>query len=518
MVGAQEEAIRAAHQLPQMPSDEAAQRALAELAQAQETLKTGAEYLSKGLPESEALESTRKQLEKAATALQKSADQIRAEDTKEARKNVRDALGQLAAVRKEVHHAVKRDPAALPSPLNSTDPMADLLKQLQQFNESQKQLRTAADEAAKMAKEQRELAERTKLPNNVDHKPTAEQQKKLRDKFEQFRKEQSQACKLASGQCNRAGSAMSKATSAMQSLASQNTTATQQSANQAAGQSAEALRNLAESLGRQAGNQENILARQLQRALDRQIQYLEQVEQNPGNATEQELAQASENMKSTTSELQKMANDSKTRKQFSDKLREELNPENKKKLDGQCQGVCNNPGGGAGRKQAAGAAKAGLQRVAQAMQPGERPGGAPRPGGSDPLRTDSSQALARARQQLESLMRSAQLGRRPSPSEQRQLLRDALRNMQIGKAPAGRGSAPNDPTSALEDLPKEEDLQIDMELLRRLLAQLEQVQVEQSPAREANEKPNVTNLDPQNYPPGYRDWIQRYYRHLAEQP
>jgi hypothetical protein len=28
----------------------------------------------------------------------------------------------------------------------------------------------------------------------------------------------------------------------------------------------------------------------------------------------------------------------------------------------------------------------------------------------------------------------------------------------------------------------------------------------------------VTDLDPQNYPPGYRDWIQRYYRRLAEQP
>jgi hypothetical protein len=405
----------------------------------------------------------------------------------------------------------------MPSPLHTTDPLADLAKQLQEFNHKQERLRKAAEQAGQLADEQRKLADDVTPPKNADNQAAAAEQKKLQQRFNEFRKEQAEACKLASGQCDKAGSALSKSTSAMQKLASQGTPAAQQGANRAANQSAAALRQLAEDLEQQAENQDNALARQLQRALDRQIQFLENLEQNPGDATEQQLEAAAQNMNSTTSELQKLAQDQRTREQFSDELREELNPENKQKLDGQCQAMCNNPGGGNGRKQAAATAKAGLQRVARAMQSGGQAGLARRPSGSDHLRTDSSRALARARQQLESLMRSAQYGR-GRPADQRQLLRDALRNMKAGMARAGRGAPPNELTSALEEQLKEERLEIDVELLRRLLAELEQVQVEKIAKDPLKEQPNVTNLDPQNYPPGYRDWIQRYYRRLAEQP
>ncbi len=150
------------------------------------------------------------------------------------------------------------------------------------------------------------------------------------------------------------------------------------------------------------------------------------------------------------------------------------------------------------------------------MQSG-RPGPVRQSGSNDPLATDAAQALQRARQQLQSLMRNAQ-GGRPNPVAQRQLLREAMRNMQTGMAPTGRGAPPNDSVSAMQRQLEEEKTPIDFDLLRRLLAQLDRVQVERIVEHESDEKPRVTHLDPQNYPPGYRDWIQRYFRRLAESP
>ncbi len=150
-----------------------------------------------------------------------------------------------------------------------------------------------------------------------------------------------------------------------------------------------------------------------------------------------------------------------------------------------------------------------------------RPGriGPPRPSGSsDPLATDAAQALQRARQQLESLMRNAR-GTRPNPTAQRRLLREALRNMQSGPGFAGRGAPPNELAAAAQRALEDEAVPIDPDLMRRLLAQLDRVQIERVAEPPAPDKtPRVTHVDPQAYPPGYRDWIQRYFRRLAEQP
>jgi hypothetical protein len=139
-------------------------------------------------------------------------------------------------------------------------------------------------------------------------------------------------------------------------------------------------------------------------------------------------------------------------------------------------------------------------------------------GSPDPLATDAAQALQRARQQLESLMRNAR-GGRPNPAAQRQLLREALRNMQSGPALAGRGAPPHALTSAAQRVLEDEVAPIDPELMRRLLAELDRFQIERIAEPSApDERPRVTHLDPQTYPIGYRDWIQRYFRRLAEQP
>jgi hypothetical protein len=158
-----------------------------------------------------------------------------------------------------------------------------------------------------------------------------------------------------------------------------------------------------------------------------------------------------------------------------------------------------------------------MQQLSQSMRSG-RTGQPRQAGSSDPLATDAAQALQRARQQLESLMRNAQ-GTRPNPAAQRQLLREALRNVQSGPGVAGRGAPPSELAAAAQKTLEDEALPIDFDLMRRLLAQLDRVQIERvaEPSAPA-EAPRVTHLDPQDYPLGYRDWIQRYFRRLAEQP
>jgi len=515
IVDAQKDAIQAVHQLNQSIHDEKSEQELSDLAQAEEVMKTAAKHVGDSLPESETLSPAIAKLRQAAESFQKSAEQFHAEDAELGEQTAQQALGQLAAARREIHNAVKLDPNALPSPPISSDAQADLAEQLEEFNRKQEQLRTAAEQAAQLAEEQRQLAEQIKPCDNAVHRQAAESQRQLRERFDEFRRRQSQACKSTAGQCDKAGSALATSSEALDKLAAKHENAAHQAANRTATESADALKQLANSLGQQSVSQQNSAARGLQRALEEQIQFLENVEKKTQGVTEQQLEQAARNMQATTSELEKMANDPQTRQQFSDQLREELSPEKKKQLDGQCQGICNNPGSG-GRKQAARAAKAGLARVSQAMQSG-RPGPMRRPAATDPLATDAAQALARARQQLESFLRGAQAGG-ARPSYQRPLLRDALRHLQTGNAPAGRGAPPNDLVAALQDQLKDARAPIDFEQLRRLLAMLEQVQVEQTVRHDLNEKPDVTNLDSQNYPPGYRDWIQRYYRRLAEQP
>ncbi len=48
--------------------------------------------------------------------------------------------------------------------------------------------------------------------------------------------------------------------------------------------------------------------------------------------------------------------------------------------------------------------------------------------------------------------------------------------------------------------------------------QMDEVRIERIEEHDPAGKPKVTHFNPQDYPPGYRDWIQRYYQRLAEEP
>jgi DNA repair exonuclease SbcCD ATPase subunit len=335
MVDAQEDAIRAAHRMSQLSPERITPQMSADLAQAQEVMKTGVEYLRASLPDNAELSPSVQQLNQAADSFKQAAEQFRSGQTKEGEQTAQQALGQLAATRKEIHKAVKADPDALPSAVKSSDPLADMTEQLKNSDDLQNQLRSAADQAAKLAEEQRSLAQQIKPCDTAIHRQAAEQERQLREKFDQFRKEQAQACQRAGSQTASAETALSAAAEAIDQLAANHDNPTHQKANRAAADATSALQQLANSLRQQAANQQMAEANQLQQALDEQIKFLENLEQNPDGATQEQLDQAAKNMQATTDQIKKMAEDPATREQFSDELREMLNDENKERLDKQ---------------------------------------------------------------------------------------------------------------------------------------------------------------------------------------
>jgi hypothetical protein len=335
MVDAQEDAIRAAHRMTQWPADRITGQMSSDLAQAQEVMKSGVEYLRSSLPDSAELSPSIEHLNQAAESFKQAADQFRSGQTKEGEQTAQKALGQLAATRKEIHQAVKEHPEVLPKSPSSTDPLVDMTEQLTSADELQNELRDAAEQAAELADAERKIAQQIKPCDNAVHRQAAEEQRQLREKFDAFRKENSQACQRAGGQTSGAEAKLNSAMEALEKLAAEHSNPNHQQGNRATADAASALQQLAKALREQAAKQQMAAANQLQQALEDQIEFLEKLEENPDGATQEQLEQAAKNMQATTDQIKKMAEEPATREQFSDELREMLNDENKERLDKQ---------------------------------------------------------------------------------------------------------------------------------------------------------------------------------------
>jgi hypothetical protein len=333
MIDAQQHTVRAAHRINHAPPDTTSAQTIADLARTQDVMKTAVDYVRGSLPDAAELAPTLEQLNLAADSFKQAAEQFQAGQTKEAELSAQKAIGQLAMARKEIHNAVKAHPDALPGPARSSDPLADLSEQLMESEQVREQLRSAADQAALLAAEQRKLANQIKPCETTAHQQAADAERQLREKFDQFREEQSAACQRAGSQTAAAESALDDAAAAMEQLAAQHDNPKHQQANRAAAGATKALEQLAKSLEQQSWRQQIAQANQLQQAIDQQIKFLEELEQNPDGATQQEIDQATRDMQTATSELKEMAEDPATRGQFSDELREQLSDENKQRLD-----------------------------------------------------------------------------------------------------------------------------------------------------------------------------------------
>jgi hypothetical protein len=296
-----------------------------------------------------------------------------------------------------------------------------------------------------------------------------------------------------------------------QSLADQNP-----SARQDAGQAAEALQKLDNSLEEQQLRDRLADAYRLRKILERQISALGQCQKN-GLSQEQGARLAQQVMQATT-QLKQIGEGAGTRDYFGKKLRESLREENMQQMGAQCARIVQS-GDSSGQKVAAGELAQQLQQVVEAFD-ASCPGGRQRQGNrSQGLMAEGQDALAQGLRQLESAARN-QAGRRALSTRDRdRLAREARTNLGIGITGLyGSNERSEHVINHVDEMLKQPAEHIDMKIVQELLNQLQQLSRDSRAVDRPSEEPaKTTNVDLSRLPPDYREAIEKYFERLSEQ-
>ena len=264
------------------------------------------------------------------------------------------------------------------------------------------------------------------------------------------------------------------------------------------------------------GNRRNQLAEahQLKRALDHQIDQLQQAAQqgsSPGG-----LEAVAGQCKSITSRLKAIADEKPSRDWFGEPLRQALSSGKKQQLDAQCDRL-GQAQGSANRRQASGQLQQGLQEVSRAFDAScpslaGRKQGRPQPEGKE-------ETLAAALRQLGS-MAKRQAGSRPQQQSQGQLGQAALASIQAS-APAlyGYNERTREVIARLKEALKHPEKPLDVRLIQSLTEEIQRAsrEVAVQGAEKKDESPK-TYIDPSRLPPAYRKSIEKYFQKLSQQP
>lgn len=276
---------------------------------------------------------------------------------------------------------------------------------------------------------------------------------------------------------------------------------------------AEQLDRLAEALEKQTPAQQLANAYKLKSMLDEQVKLLKRLEQQPDAMTTQKLQEACRNMKETTSELKRIAEEKPTSECFSQKLREALSDENKRILDSQCDSLGRAEGNSA-RRQAAGTAKAGLQKVSQAFTVSQ-PQLLAELQQDDAFQPGGQRSLDRGIEHLESLLQSSQDGRRLSAEDRKKLQQEALTDIEKGIEDLDSDTESSEKTYRVLREFYTPSVTVDPKVIQRLIEQLENLSVELR--SEEPGEPEIRHIDPEKLPQAYRERIQKYFEKLSEQ-
>ena len=279
---------------------------------------------------------------------------------------------------------------------------------------------------------------------------------------------------------------------------------------------AKELDRLAEALTQQTSAQQLANAYKLKSMLDEQVKLLERLEQDPNAMTAQELEEACQNMKKVTSGLKRTAEEKPTSESFAQKLRESLNDENKRNLDSLCDSLCSAKEGEA-RKQAAGAAKSGLQKVSQAFTESQ-PQLLAELQKEDALQPAGKRSLDRGIKQLEDLLASGRDGRRLSTEDTKKLEQEALTNIEKGIEDLDSASGASGKTYKALRESYAPGVTVDPRVIQQLITQLENLSVELVETQGAGPgEPEIRYVDPEKLPQAYRERIGKYYEKLSGQ-
>jgi hypothetical protein len=169
------------------------------------------------------------------------------------------------------------------------------------------------------------------------------------------------------------------------------------------------------------------------------------------------------------------------------------------------------------RRQAAGTAKAGLQKVSQAFTVSQ-PQLLAELQQDDAFQPGGQRSLDRGIEHLESLLQSSQDGRRLSAEDRKKLQQEALTDIEKGIENLGSDTESSKKTyRALREF-YTPSVTVDPKVIQRLIEQLENLSVElvEVPSEEPGE-PEIRHIDPEKLPQAYRERIRKYFEKLSEQ-
>ena len=513
LIGRQQHIIRQTHQYVQQPQDQEPLQTQdrRKLSDAEADLGDSVQHLyakmageMENKPIGEALDN----LAQAEKTLAGASHLLAGNVMTEAQGRERKALAELVAARKIFQKAVTDNPKAFEDPEDQEpSPIADTSKKLTEMAEFRNEAKAAQEFVDKTLEQQKTLERQTASAPRNDQPKLAEDEKRLQDALDEFAQQHPQVFKPAQSECRQAQQAMNRAASSLRQKSSDSRAAVRDAAEQLAKLS-DAMKNHA--AGRQLAD-----AYKLKQILDKQIQTLGQAAAPGSNVSGQALQQTAGDARETVNGLKKVAEQEPTRDAFSQPLRDALSGQNKVDLDAklaQLQQAADQDA----KHQRAGEAQQALAKISKAFEASE-PNALQMAQQADSLKPDGRERLDLGLSELQSLIKQQESDRQPSPGDQAKQRQEALFNLSTGLADLyGDNERLRRFVAQLQENLKP-DAPVDVEVLKKLMTELQHYSVETSDRfAKKEDQPEVTNIDPSRLPPAYRGRIQKYFEKLSE--
>jgi hypothetical protein len=544
LINRQQHVIRQTHQHVQRPPEQEKLREQdrQKLSDAETDLGDSAQHLyarmaaeMENKPIGEALDN----LAKAEKSLGDAGQQLHKNAMNDAQAAERRALTELVAARKMFQKAVTDNPKDFEEPKDDGDappPVADAGKKLNEMAEFRNEAKAAKDFVQKTLDQQRKLDQRAQTAPRSDYSKMAEEERRMEDALRDFQQQHPRVFKGAEAQSEAAQQAMDKSADALQKRNMDAKTAAHEATRQ--------MEQLDTAMASQSAERELADAYRLKQLLDKQIQTLDDKSRPDSKVSDQQLAQTAAEAKETVNQLKKTAEQEPTRDAFGQPLRDALSGTNKMDLDArlarvqqsaqeavQQQQETSQTAGlsklskpmeeqqaadAAARRGLAASARDGLSNVSKAFAASE-PQSTQMARKGDSLKPDGQESMSLGMSELESLLKQMEKQGKPSPEQLGKQGQEALYNLQSGlRSFYGSNERGEEVLLHLQQMLKGET-PMETEDLKKLLEELQRFSIEHSEHLARKEdKPEVTNIDPERLPPAYRGRIQKYFQKLSE--
>jgi hypothetical protein len=516
LIGRQQHVIRQTHQHIQnpQPQEKLQEQDRKKLSEAETDLSDSAQHLYAKMAaemENKPIGAALDNLAQAEKSLDRASKLLDDNVMSEAQGRERSALAELVAARKVFQKAVSDNPKAFEEPKDEEPtPVADSAKKLNEMAEFRNEAKAAQEFVQKSLDQQRSI-ERQTAALRSDTSKLGEQEKELEQSLEEFEQQHPQVFTNTQAESQQARQAMTKAAESLQKKSAGARAATQQATQQ--------LAKLDDAMRNRSAEQQLAQAYRLKQMLDKQIQTLGKCA-NPGasasgNPSDADAQQAAGEARETINQLKRVAEEEPTRDAFGQPLRDALSGTNKVDLDAKLAQV-QQAQDAAARQERAGEAKEGLSKVSKAFEASE-PDAMQMAQRKDSLKPGQQESLNLGLAELQSLIKQQQSNRKMSPQDRASQEKEALFNLRSGMRDVyGDNERGTRVLTQLEEALKTDE-PVDVEILKKLMAELEHFSVETADRLASKEdKPEVTNIDPSRLPPAYRGRIQKYFQRLSE--